>query len=107
VDLVQKGAVEVAHPLAVCAHGHPVILFPYVEQCFASRNGETEMICAEQNTRVTQTGPGTPMGDLFQGYCLPVLLSEALPKNDRASVRVKILSDRPITFQHEGSSWVD
>ena len=57
------------------------------------------MLSKEQNALVTQTGPGTPMGDLFRCYWLPVLLSEELPENDCPPVRVKILSERLIAFR--------
>ncbi len=56
------------------------------------------MLSKEQNELVTQTGPGTPMGDLFRCYWLPALLAEELPENDCAPVRVKILSERLIAF---------
>lgn len=57
------------------------------------------MLRREQNDLVTQTGPGTPMGNLFRCYWLPVLLSEELPSNDCPPVRVKLLSERLIAFR--------
>jgi hypothetical protein len=33
------------------------------------------MTTREQNDFLTQTGPGTPMGDLFRRYWIPALLS--------------------------------
>ena len=57
------------------------------------------MLKKEQNDLVTQTGPGTPMGDLFRAYWLPILLSEELPENDCPPVRVKVLSERMIAFR--------
>ena len=57
------------------------------------------MLNKEQNDLVTQTGPGTMMGDLFRCYWLPILLSEDLPEPDCAPVRVKILSERLIAFR--------
>ena len=39
------------------------------------------MLRAEQNNLVTQTGPGTPMGQLFRSYWTPALLAEELPEN--------------------------
>jgi len=38
------------------------------------------MLRKEQNELLTQTGPGTPMGQLFRSYWLPVLLAEELPR---------------------------
>lgn len=57
------------------------------------------MLTKEKNDYVTQTGPGTPMGDLFRCYWLPVLLSEELPAPDCPPVRVEILSERLIAFR--------
>jgi phthalate 4,5-dioxygenase len=57
------------------------------------------MLKTEINELLTQTGPGTPMGDLFRQYWLPVLLAEELPENDCPQVRVKILSERLIAFR--------
>jgi phthalate 4,5-dioxygenase oxygenase subunit len=53
----------------------------------------------EQNRMLTQTGPGTPMGELFRRYWLPVLLAAELPAPDCPPVRVKVLSERLIAFQ--------
>ena len=57
------------------------------------------MLRKEQNDLVTQTGPGTPMGQLFRSYWTPVLLAEELPENDLAPVRVKLLSERLVAFR--------
>jgi phthalate 4,5-dioxygenase len=57
------------------------------------------MLKAEVNELLTRTGPGTPAGQLFRRYWLPVLLAEELPENDAPPVRVKILSERLIAFR--------
>lgn len=57
------------------------------------------MLKQEINELLTQTGPGTPMGDLFRRYWIPALLAEELPENDCAQVRVKLLSERMIAFR--------
>lgn len=57
------------------------------------------MLNKEQNDLITQTGPGTPMGDVFRCYWLPALLSEELPEPDCPPVRVKILSERLLAFR--------
>ena len=36
------------------------------------------MLNASDNALLTQTGPGTPMGELFRRFWHPVLLSEEL-----------------------------
>ncbi len=38
------------------------------------------MLRKEQNDLLTQTGPGTPMGDLFRSYWLPAMLASELPE---------------------------
>jgi phthalate 4,5-dioxygenase len=57
------------------------------------------MLRTEFNELLTQSGPGTPGGDLFRRYWLPALLAEELPENDSPPVRVKILSERLIAFR--------
>jgi phthalate 4,5-dioxygenase len=57
------------------------------------------MLKKEQNDLLTQTGPGTPMGELFRSYWLPALLAEELPENDCPPVRVKLLSERLLAFR--------
>src|ERR671935_273406 len=57
------------------------------------------MLKAEINELLTQTGSGTPTGDLFRRYWIPALLAEELPENDAPPVRVKILSERLIAFR--------
>ena len=53
----------------------------------------------EQNELLTQTGPGTAMGDLFRRYWLPALMASELPGPDCPPVRVKLLSERMIAFR--------
>jgi phthalate 4,5-dioxygenase oxygenase subunit len=57
------------------------------------------MLRQQQNETITQTGPGTPMGNLFRRYWLPVLLAEELPANDCPPARVKVLSERLVAFR--------
>ena len=57
------------------------------------------MLRKEINDLLTQTGPGTKMGELFRRYWQPVLLAEELPDNDCPPVRVKILSERLIAIR--------
>jgi phthalate 4,5-dioxygenase oxygenase subunit len=56
------------------------------------------MLRKEQADLLTQTGPGTPMGEMFRCYWIPALLTEELPENDCAPVRVKLLSERLLAF---------
>ena len=57
------------------------------------------MLRKEQNDLLTQTGPGTPMGQLFRASWFPALLSEELPENECPPVRVKLLSERLLAFR--------
>ena len=57
------------------------------------------MLSAEENRVVTETGPRTPMGDVFRCYWLPALLSEELPHADSAPLRVKLLGEEYVAFR--------
>lgn len=57
------------------------------------------MLVKEKNDLLTQTGPGTPMGDVFRCYWLPALLAEELPEPDCPPVRVELLSEKLIAFR--------
>jgi phthalate 4,5-dioxygenase len=57
------------------------------------------MLSEADNQRLTQVGPGTPMGNLFRRYWIPCLLSEELPERDGAPVRVRLLGEDLIAFR--------
>ncbi|WP_017524666.1 Rieske 2Fe-2S domain-containing protein [Pusillimonas noertemannii] len=57
------------------------------------------MTTAEQNALLTQTGPGTPMGELFRRYWIPALLPQELPEPDCPPVRIQLLSERLLAFR--------
>jgi phenylpropionate dioxygenase-like ring-hydroxylating dioxygenase large terminal subunit len=57
------------------------------------------MLKQEINELLTETGPGTEMGDLFRQYWIPALLAEELPEDGCPPVRVKLLSERMIAFR--------
>src|SRR6202167_2427819 len=65
----------------------------------------TPMLRKEQNELLTQTGPGTPMGQLFRSYWMPVLLAEELPEDECPPVRVKILSERLLAFRDSNGKY--
>jgi phthalate 4,5-dioxygenase len=52
----------------------------------------------EENTLLTQTGAGTPMGDLFRRYWIPALLASELRGPDCPPVRVQLLGEKLIAF---------
>ena len=57
------------------------------------------MLKKEQNDLLTQTGPGTPMGNLFRRYWLPALLAEEVAEPDGPPVRLQLLSERMLAFR--------
>ena len=57
------------------------------------------MLSADENRVLTETGPRTPMGDVFRRYWLPALLSRELPQPDAAPVRVKLLGEEYVAFR--------
>ena len=57
------------------------------------------MLTRDANELLTQTGPGTPMGDLFRRFWQPVLLANELPEPDCPPVRIKALSEQLVAFR--------
>ena len=57
------------------------------------------MLSATDNDLLTKTGPGTPMGDYFRRFWVPVLLSRELPKPDGAPVRVTLMGEELVAFR--------
>ena len=50
---------------------------------------ETDLLC--------QVGPGTPMGEVFRRFWIPVLLSEEVPAPDTTPVAIRILGEDLLT----------
>ena len=57
------------------------------------------MLSVEDNELVTNTNKGTPMGELFRRFWIPVALSEELPGPDCVPVKLKILGEDLIAFR--------
>ena len=57
------------------------------------------MLSKNENDLLCCTGPGTPMGNLFRRFWLPVALSRELPKPDCPPVRLRILAEDLIAFR--------
>ena len=57
------------------------------------------MLTDDRNQLVTETGAGTPMGELFRRYWIPFLLSDEVGEPEGAPVRVKLLSERLLAFR--------
>lgn len=52
-----------------------------------------------ENELLTQTDKGTPMGELWRRFWLPVMLSEELPHADCDPVRVRLLGEDLVAFR--------
>ena len=57
------------------------------------------MLGIKENAILTQTGPNTPMGDLFRHYWMPALLSEELSEIDGAPVKITVLGEALLAFR--------
>src|SRR2546426_49215 len=57
------------------------------------------MLSAQDNALITQTSIGTPMGELFRRFWLPVLLPEELPEPDCPPVRIKVMGEYLVAFR--------
>jgi phenylpropionate dioxygenase-like ring-hydroxylating dioxygenase large terminal subunit len=57
------------------------------------------MLTREDNALVTNTNPGTPMGELLRRFWLPVALATELPGPDCAPVRVKVMGEDLIALR--------
>ena len=57
------------------------------------------MLSTYENEILTRTGPGTPMGDLFRRFWIPVALAEELPEPDCPPIRLKVLSENLVAFR--------
>lgn len=56
------------------------------------------MLSREENALISQTGPGTPMGELLRRFWLPALLSEEL-EPDGEPVRLMIMNEPLVAFR--------
>ncbi|MBY5163662.1 aromatic ring-hydroxylating dioxygenase subunit alpha [Salsipaludibacter albus] len=56
------------------------------------------MLSAEDNERLTRTGPGTPAGDLLRAYWQPVALVEELP-DERPAKPVRLLGEDLVLYR--------
>jgi phthalate 4,5-dioxygenase oxygenase subunit len=57
------------------------------------------MLKKQDNDLLTQTSPGTPMGELFRRFWLPALLSEEVAEAGGEPVRLQLLSERMLAFR--------
>jgi phenylpropionate dioxygenase-like ring-hydroxylating dioxygenase large terminal subunit len=57
------------------------------------------MLSVQDHDIIVDTNKGTPMGELFRRFWLPVALSQELPGPDCAPLRVKIMNEDLIAFR--------
>jgi phthalate 4,5-dioxygenase len=57
------------------------------------------MLPIADNELITNTNAGTPMGELFRRFWLPVALSEELPGPDCAPVRIQALGEKLVAIR--------
>ncbi|MCT7661863.1 Rieske 2Fe-2S domain-containing protein [Mycobacterium deserti] len=53
----------------------------------------------EDNDKLTQTGPGTPMGDVMRSYWFPAFLSERLPAPHCDPIEITLLGEPLVAFR--------
>ncbi|MET4601264.1 phthalate 4,5-dioxygenase oxygenase subunit [Bradyrhizobium sp. JR4.1] len=57
------------------------------------------MLRAEDNKFLTESGPGTGMGELLRRFWIPVLLSEELPEPDGEPKKIIVLGEELLAFR--------
>ncbi len=57
------------------------------------------MLSKEDNYLITHVGPGTPMGELFRRFWLPIMLDWELPEPDGAPARARLLGEDLVAFR--------
>ena len=57
------------------------------------------MLSREENERLTQVSPGTPMGQTMRRYWMPALMTRELPEPDCPPVRVRLLGEDLVAFR--------
>jgi phenylpropionate dioxygenase-like ring-hydroxylating dioxygenase large terminal subunit len=56
-------------------------------------------LTAQQQKTLVETGPGTPMGELFRRYWIPAMYASELPEPDSDPVRITLLGERLLAFR--------
>jgi phenylpropionate dioxygenase-like ring-hydroxylating dioxygenase large terminal subunit len=57
------------------------------------------MLSLQDNAYLTRTGPGTPMGDLFRRFWLPLFLSSELTERDGPPLRTRLLGEDLVGYR--------
>ena len=62
------------------------------------------MLRAEDNAFLTESGQGTPMGNLLRCFWLPVLLSKELPEPDGEPKKIVVMGEELLAFRDSGGA---
>jgi len=62
------------------------------------------MLSPADNELITRTGPGTPMGELFRRFWLPVALASEVGAAEAGPTRVNVLGEQLVAFRNSDSS---
>ena len=65
----------------------------------AFAEGTMASFTREENDLLTQTGPGTPMGELFRQYWIPVVPSSHIAEPGGKPLRIRLLSEDLVAFR--------
>ena len=57
------------------------------------------MLTAEENALLTQTAPGTPLGEVMRRYWIPAICSSEIAAPDSPPVQVKLLGEQLVAFR--------
>ncbi len=93
--------IAIAHRIISCMEPAGMIEFaPQIRGATLQRKrSRRSMLTKDHNEMLVRTGPGTPMGELFRRFWLPVLLSEELPAPDCTPARLRILGEDLVAFR--------
>src|ERR1700749_4635232 len=64
-----------------------------------NKSGGHAMLRAEDNKFLTESGAGTPMGELLRRFWMPVLLSKELPEVDSDPKKVVVMGEELLAFR--------
>ena len=62
-------------------------------------NGSAVVLNHQQNERLCRVGPGTPMGQVFRQFWLPVCTSAQLPGPDSPPLRLRLVGQNFVAFR--------
>ena len=57
------------------------------------------MLTREENDLITQSGRGTPLGELMRLYWTPAFYSHEIRENDGTPLRLKLLGENLVAFR--------